>query len=172
MNWLKLSNKKVFCFVLLGFISIKVQAQKTLQEYKTIYPNFNELVLNDTQNYDISIADKKIKIIQDNHYEAMILSENGIQNNKESFSYSGLIQLKEYDAYTVINDNGKERKIKVSQTAEKQAQESAIFYNDVKERQLTFPNLEAGAKKVYNYQTEFMDPYLLHKFILEKCSYT
>lgn len=165
MNWLKLSNKKVFCFVLLGFISIKVQAQKTLQEYKTIYPNFNELVLNDTQNYDISIADKKIKIIQDNHYEAMILSENGIQNNKESFSYSGLIQLKEYDAYTVINDNGKERKIKVSQTAEKQAQESAIFYNDVKERQLTFPNLEAGAKKVYNYQTEFMDPYLLHKFI-------
>ncbi len=165
MNWLKLSNKKVFCFVLLGFIFMKVQAQKTLQEYKTIYPNFNELVLNDTQNYDISIADKKIKIIQDNHYEAMILSENGIQNNTESFSYSELIKLKEYDAYTVINDNGKERKIKVTQTAEKQAQESAIFYNDVKERQLTFPNLEAGAKKVYNYQTEFTDPYLLHKFI-------
>ncbi len=165
MNWLKLSNKKVFCFVLLGFIFMKVQAQKTLQEYKTIYPNFNELVLNDTQNYDISIADKKIKIIQDNHYEAMILSENGIQNNTESFSYSELIKLKEYNAYTVINDNGKERKIKVTQTAEKQAQESAIFYNDVKERQLTFPNLEAGAKKVYNYQTEFTDPYLLHKFI-------
>jgi hypothetical protein len=132
MNWLKLSNKRMLCLVIFGFISTKTLAQKTLQEYKTIYPNYNELVLNDTQNYDITIADKKIKIIQDNHYESMILSENVIQNNKESFSYSELIKLKEYEAYTVINDNGKERKIKVTQTTEKQAQESAVFYNDVK----------------------------------------
>ncbi|MDI5894435.1 DUF3857 domain-containing transglutaminase family protein [Flavobacterium algoritolerans] len=150
----------LYCFCL-----FTTNAQNTLQEYKNIYPNYNELVVNDVQNYNITIEDKKLKIIQDNHYESIILTENGIQNNKESFSYSELIKLKSYDAYSIINENGKERKIKVTQTTEKQAQESSVFYNDVKERVLTFPNLEAGSKKVYDYQTEFMDPYLLHKFI-------
>ncbi|RKS14890.1 DUF3857 and transglutaminase domain-containing protein [Flavobacterium sp. 120] len=150
---------------LYSFCLFTTNAQNTLQEYKNIYPNYNELVVNDVQNYNITIEDKKLKIIQDNHYESIILTENGIQNNKESFSYSELIKLKSYDAYSIINENGKERKIKVTQTTEKQAQESSVFYNDVKERVLTFPNLEAGSKKVYDYQTEFMDPYLLHKFI-------
>ncbi|MDI6049970.1 DUF3857 and transglutaminase domain-containing protein [Flavobacterium sp. XS2P24] len=150
---------------LYSFCLFTTNAQNTLQEYKNIYPNYNELVVNDVQNYNITIEDKKLKIIQDNHYESIILTANGIQNNKESFSYSELIKLKSYDAYSIINENGKERKIKVTQTTEKQAQESSVFYNDVKERVLTFPNLEAGSKKVYDYQTEFMDPYLLHKFI-------
>ncbi len=165
MNWLKLLNKTIFCMGLYCFCLFSTNAQNTLQEYKNIYPNYNELVVNDVQNYNITIEDKKLKIIQDNHYESIILTENGIQNNKESFSYSELIKLKSYDAYSIINENGKERKIKVTQTTEKQAQESSVFYNDVKERILTFPNLEAGSKKVYDYQTEFMDPYLLHKFI-------
>jgi transglutaminase-like putative cysteine protease len=165
MNWLKLLNKTFFCMGLYCFCLFTTNAQNTLQEYKNIYPNYNELVVNDVQNYNITIEDKKLKIIQDNHYESIILTENGIQNNKESFSYSELIKLKSYDAYSIINENGKERKIKVTQTTEKQAQESSVFYNDVKERVLTFPNLEAGSKKVYDYQTEFMDPYLLHKFI-------
>jgi transglutaminase-like putative cysteine protease len=76
-----------------------------------------------------------------------------------------LVKLLNYDAYSVIYDNGKERKIKVTQTNEIQSGQSSAFYDDVKERQLIFPNLEAGAKKVYNYQTEFVDPFLLHKFL-------
>lgn len=165
MNWLKLLNKIIFCLGLCWFSMFSTNAQNTLQEYKNTYPNYNELIVNDVQYYNITIEDKKLKIIQDNHYESMILTENGILNNKESFSYSELIKLKSYEAYSVVNENGKERKIKVTQTTEKQAQESSVFYNDVKERVLTFPNLEAGSKKVYDYQTEFMDPYLLHKFI-------
>ncbi|HSN48482.1 MAG TPA: DUF3857 domain-containing protein, partial [Flavobacterium sp.] len=54
---------------------------------------------------------------------------------------------------------------KVTQTNEIQSGQSSAFYDDVRERQLIFPNLEAGAKKVYNYQTEFVDPFLLHKFL-------
>jgi transglutaminase-like putative cysteine protease len=104
-------------------------------------------------------------VIQNNHYESLILNENGILNNKESFSYSELVKLQSYDAFTLINDNGKEKRIKVTQTNEIQSTQSAVFYDDVKQRQLIFPNLEAGARKVYNYQTQIEDPFLLHKFI-------
>ena len=165
MTWLKLLNRITFFWLFFYGAIGDVKAQTTLADYKNTYPNYNEIVVNDQQSYNITIEDKKLKIIQDNQYESMILTENGIANNTESFSYSDLIKLKNYEAYSVITENEKEKKIKVTQTTEKQLQESSVFFNDVKERVLTFPSLTAGSKKVFSYQTEFMDPYLLHKFI-------
>lgn len=165
MIWLKLANKKTVFLFLFELLGITASAQ-TFLEYKTAYPQINELVLNKNTSYDIGFENKKVKIIQDNFYESMILTENGINNNEESFTYSELVKLLEYDAYTVItSDNGKEKKIKVTQSNEKQSRENSIFYNDVKERQLIFSNLETGAKKVYNYQTEYLDYHLLHRFV-------
>jgi transglutaminase-like putative cysteine protease len=164
MNWLKLVSNSIIIFLI--FVSpTSVFAQSELLDYKKNYPNVNEIIVNDIQSYDFSIENKKIKVIQNNLFESMILNENGIQNNQESFSYSELVKLIDYEAHTIITEKGKEKKIKVTQTNEKQARQSSVFYNDVKERQLIFPNLEAGAKKVFNYQTEFVDPFLLHKFI-------
>lgn len=167
MNWSKFLNKPLYCICItsLGFFTLITSAQNTLTDYKKSYPDHNELVINNLQSYNISIENKKIKIIQDNHFESMILSENGIQNNKESFSYSNLVKLNSYDAYAVFNENGKEKKIKVTQTNEKLSQDGNVFFNDVMIRELTFKNLETGTKKVYKYQTEFIDPYLLHKYI-------
>jgi hypothetical protein len=165
MNWYKLLDKPFFLTVFLALNSVLAIAQKSFQDVKNIYPDYNEIILENSEVYDISIENNGLKIIQDNHYESMVLTQNGIFNNKESFSYSDLILLKSYDAYTIINENGKEKKIKVTQSIEKQSQQSSIFYNDVKERQLTFPNIETGAKKVFHYQTQFLDPHLLHKYI-------
>lgn len=165
MNWSKLSNKPFILTAFFVLYSTLSTAQKSFQDIKSLYSDYNEIIVDNSEIYDISIEKSGLKILQDNHFESIILTENGIFNNKESFSYSDLIQLKSYDAYTVINENGKEKKIKVTQTNEKQSQQSSIFYNDVKERQLTFPNIQTGAKKVFNYQTQFLDPHLLHKYI-------
>lgn len=165
MNWSKFQYKPLYSLFILCFFNISAIAQNTLTEYKKTYPDYNELIINNQQSYNISIENKKLKIIQDNHFESMILSQNGIQNNKESFYYSNLVKLNSYDAYALFNDNGKEKKIKVSQSNEKSSKNGSVFFDDVMVRELTFNNLETGSKKVYNYQTEFIDPYLLHKFI-------
>lgn len=165
MNWSKFQSKPLYSLFILCFFNISAIAQNTLTEYKKTYPDYNELIINNQQSYNISIENKKLKIIQDNHFESMILSQNGIQNNKESFYYSNLVKLNSYDAYALFNDNGKEKKIKVSQSNEKSSKNGSVFFDDVMVRELTFNNLETGSKKVYNYQTEFIDPYLLHKFI-------
>lgn len=157
--------KKLLYAVLYVLFAFTSNAQNTLEEYKKQYSDFNELVLNDFQSYDFTIKDNKLKVIQDNQFESVVLNQNGIVGNKESFSYSELVKLLGYEAYSVVSVNGKEKKIKVTQTNEVQSGNSSVFYDDVKERQLLFPNLEAGAKKVYNYQVEFVDPFLLHKFI-------
>ncbi|HWS59390.1 MAG TPA: DUF3857 domain-containing protein [Flavobacterium sp.] len=165
MSWSKLLNKSNYHLVFFLFFTLIAYTQSNLQEYKKTYPGFNELVVKDFQSYEFSIENNKLKVIQDNQYESVILSDNGILHNKESFTYSELVKLLGYEAYTVIYENGNEKKIKVTQTNEIQSGQRSVFYDDVKERQLTFPNLEAGAKKVYNYQTEFVDAFLLHKYI-------
>ena len=165
MNWSKLSNKHLYILAFYGIFAFTGNAQNSFDEYKKQYPDYNELVISDIQSYDFSIENNKLKVIQDNQYESMILTENGIQGNKESFSYSELVKLLGYDAYSVVNIGGKEKKIKVTQSNEIQSGQSSVFYDNVKQRQLLFPNLEAGAKKVYNYQVDFLDPFLLHKFI-------
>lgn len=162
---IKFLMKKLLYAVLYVLFAFTSNAQNTLEEYKKQYSDFNELVLNDFQSYDFTIKDNKLKVIQDNQFESVVLNQNGIVGNKESFSYSELVKLLGYEAYSVVSVNGKEKKIKVTQTNEVQSGNSSVFYDDVKERQLLFPNLEAGAKKVYNYQVEFVDPFLLHKFI-------
>lgn len=165
MNWLKLSNKSKYHLGFFLFFTLIAYTQSNLNEYKKMYPGFNELVVKDFQSYEFLIENNKLKVIQDNQYESIILSDNGILHNKESFTYSELVKLLGYEAYTVIYENGSEKKIKVTQTHEIQSGKKSVFYDDVKERQLIFPNLEAGAKKVYNYQTEFVDAFLLHKYI-------
>jgi hypothetical protein len=149
-------------------IALQATAQQTLnslQEYKKTYTGVNELIISDKSSYDIFVDNKKLRVLQDNYHESMILSESGIQNNEESFAYSELVKLNDYEAFSVVNDKGKDKKVKVTQTNEKQAQENSVFFNNVKERQLIFPNLEAGARKVYDVQTEFLDPFLLQSFI-------
>lgn len=165
MNWLRLSNNNSYLFIFLLYFSVNCTAQDVLQEYKKSYPDFNELVLNDSQVYSISMENNKLKIIQDNYFESLILSQNGIHSNQETFSYSKLMQLKSFDAYTVSSALGKGRKYKVTETNEKKAEESSVFSSDLMERNLIFPNLETGAKKIYEYQIEVTDPFLLHKFI-------
>jgi len=159
-----LLNNSLILLLLIGF-GFSSTAQNGLEDYKKQFPDFNEVVLLDYQGYDIFIENKKIKIIQNTSFESMILSENGIHNNKESFTYSELVKLIDYDAYSVVNVKGKEKKIKVSQTAEKNSSSSSVFFDDIKERQLIFPNLETGSKKVYHYKREFVDPFLLHKYM-------
>lgn len=160
MNWLKSVNK-----IILLFLIASVGIAQNVSDFQKKYPGHSELILKETQTYDFSIQKNKLQVLQDNYFESIILSDVGIHNNSESFTYSELVPLKSFDAFTIINNNGRDKKIPIKQTNDKNAEQNSIFYSDVKERKLTFSNLEIGAKKVFSYQSEFLDPYLLHKYI-------
>jgi hypothetical protein len=140
-------------------------AQKDINEMKTKYPGYSELILLESQSYDFSLQNKKPSIIQDNYFESIILSENGIRNNAENVSFSQLVPLKSYEGFTAVKINGKEKKIPVKELTDMAESSGGIFHSDVKSKKLLFTNLDVGAKKIYSYQSEFLDPYLLHKFV-------
>lgn len=165
MNWYKLKIKITFSlFFIIAFICTAI-GQNNLAENQQKYPGHNEVITNDFINYNISIVDKKIKVLKNFQFESIILTANGINNNEESITYSEFIRLNKYEAYTIINSNGKEKKVKVTQINEMESKDKGVFFNDVKEKQLIFPSLEAGAKKVYSYESEITDPFLLNKYV-------
>lgn len=161
MNWSKLSSKIIICF----FFVLQSSVAQELIGLQKKYPGHSELILNETQTYQFSIQKNKLQVLQDNYFESIILSDAGIYNNSESFTFSELVPLNSYTAATIVNSNGKYKKIPMTQSVDKRADHHNIFYSGVTERKMTFANLEIGAKKVYNYQSEFIDPYLLHKYI-------
>jgi hypothetical protein len=158
------NNKKFFLLLILGYTQMGI-SQNLIDFYTQKYPGHHEVVLSDVQKYDISFQKDKLKVLEDCYIETLILTELGARNTTESFTFSELVPLKSYNAFTILSKNGKDKKIPLQGTVDKVARENSIFYNDVIEKKLTFSNLEIGAKKIYQYQSEFLDPYLLHRHI-------
>lgn len=162
MNWLKLKNKHlVFIIFSLG---VYFGFAQDLEKWQKKYEGHHELILKESQTYNFTINKNKLHVVQDNYFESIIFSEMGIHNNSELLHYSDLVPLKSHEAFTIINDRGKEKKIAIKQYTDKKAQQRNVFYSDLIERKIVFPNLELGAKKTYSYQSEFLDPFLLHRF--------
>ena len=142
-----------------------VKAQDLVEIYKNKYPGHHEVMLSNKHTYHIRLEKNKLKITQDNSFESLILTEMGRKNISESFSFSDLVPLRSFDGYTMAMVNGKERKIPFKTFSDKSSRESFVFYDDVKERKITFSNIDIGSRKIYSYQSEFLDPFLLHRHI-------
>jgi transglutaminase-like putative cysteine protease len=165
MNWSKSNYKKTISIVALLLGNIAVAYSQNIVEWQKKYSGYNELILQESQTYDLSVHKNKLKVVQDNYYESVILTEIGIHNTAEMISYSDLVPLNSYEAYSVVNIKGKDKKIPIKSHTDKSYNPSHVFHSDTKERKIVFTNLEVGAKKVYSYQSEFLDPCLLHKFL-------
>jgi transglutaminase-like putative cysteine protease len=151
------------CIIML--LGLNLSAQSDINEMKKRYPGYSELIIKESQTYSFSIQDKKPSILQDNYFESVILSENGIHNNAENLSFSQLVPLKSYEGFTSVKIDGKEKKIPVKEISYVAESSGSVFHSDVKSKKLLFTNLDIGAKKIYSYQSEFLDPFLLHKFV-------
>lgn len=159
------STKPVVVFCIFFGIHVGIFGQPNLQELKAMYPGQHELVLKEKQSYEFNIRKDKPVIKNNNYYESIILSELGSRNNAEVFTYSELVPLKSFDAYTIVAKDGKEKKVPINQVTEKKADSRSVFYSDVMEKKLVFNHLDVGAKKVYTYESEFLDHHLLHRFM-------
>lgn len=137
---------------------------QSLLEYQNQFPGFSEIILSQKKKVMISMEDAHPVVYQDHYFESMILNEKGIHLDSEDFLYSDLVQLLEFDAWTISGDSHKSKKIRVTKVDEVSAQGDNIFSDDVKRKKLTYAGLHAGARKVYSYSSKLVDPHLLNQF--------
>lgn len=144
-----------------------VVAGQDLSYLQEKYPGQTELVTDYTEHYHLSVnKNNQLIITQDNYEEMMIITDKGAGfSTSESIFFSDFHKILSYDAYTLNTINNKQRKTNVAQITEKKLDYNGVFDSDVKLKIFNFSNLNAGSKKVLKYNIEFVDPFLLHRFM-------
>ena len=161
------SSKYCFVFLCLFFTAsiIAQDAEIDIDKLRAKYKTQNEVIIWDEIKYVISEKRGRLKIVQDSYYESVILNEQGIGNYKENFFESELVPVMEYDAYTISPDNVIVETDLVNTTGNT---DGSIFFDDVREVEVTYKALEPGSRKILSYTREFLDPNLLHRFMFKK----
>src|SRR5690606_40846853 len=122
-----------FCKSSILFINIFVPFYLEAQswtELQTQYNGYNEYIVEESQSYSISVEKNKLKVLSDNYYESVILSDLGIHNNQETFVYSQLIPVNSFEAYSIINQQGKEKKIPLANAVDVALDQRNEFHSD------------------------------------------
>lgn len=147
-------------------VSLTSYAQN-IEQYQQQYPGQSELVTEYVEHYHIQIdKSKQLKISQDNIEETMILTDKGTGFSAvESIVFSDLNTIRTYEAYTLNFDNKKERKTPIARIVDKKLDQKSIFDSDVKLKIFNYANLTSGSKKVLKHTVDFVDPFLLHRFM-------
>ena len=151
-------------FVSLFLLSQNVLCQDKIEFQSLLkkYPGEKEILISNETTYQIKNKSNKLEILQSNYKDYMIMDKNGVNRYTHSFYSSELSPVRAYSAYT-IKANGS--KVKTELASVSGATDNSIFYDDVKKTEITFTNLEPGARKVLKTSKEFLDPALLHKFV-------
>lgn len=154
----------LLCFLFL--INTHTNAQD-LSSWQQKYPGVSEITTDYSEHYQISInKNNQLVITQDNYEESMIITDKGTGFSAvESIVFSDLFRIKSYEAYTLNNVNGRQKKTEVAHIADKKLDRQSVFDSDVKLKTFNFANLTTGSKKVLKYEMEFIDPFLLHRFM-------
>jgi len=161
----KLNNKILIATAIVTLLlSFNLLAQQKV-EFKSLsdkYPGENEIIISNETTYIIKSKQNKLEISQSNYSDNMILDQSGTGNYKEQFYSSGFTPVLDYSAYTIKADGSK---VKTKLANVTNSTSSSIFYDDVKKTEITYTNLEPGARKILKTSKSFLDPALLHKFL-------
>lgn len=85
-------------------------SQSSLQDLQDAYPGFSEVVLAKRQKRYINVKNDQLEIMENVYYESQILDDQGIQDNFETFVYSGLVPVQNVLGWTVVPGEGREKK--------------------------------------------------------------
>lgn len=154
-------EKKIFLGAFILLIHFNVFSQN-LEEFLKEYGNHSEVILQEKVEYDLSVKKDKFIAERRSYRESMIVTDKGLHNDSESYITSSLQPVVEYEAYTILPDSKKNKKIKVTETSESSGKQSSVFHDDVKEKKFSYSNLEVGARKYLYYKSVINDPAFIH----------
>jgi len=161
-------NKKAFLFLFQFMIAISLPAQKPAKELKYFeqkYPNSSSVDVLSKQRLDINMVDGKPEIYFELYSESIILTDVVSEFTNKEIYYSPVDPLLSVEAWSLIPDGNKYKKIPVKNFTHKSAVDD-VFFNDVRTCNFVFTGLTKGSKIVYKYRRKINDLYALPRLFL------
>ena len=153
----------IFSIVLMGFLN-HVNAQSG-DEVRKIYPQQDVVLLNYNSRLTIRMQDGIP--VAESKFESDRMFLNGKNTSlysKYKIYHSSYNELKDLEAYTMIPEGSKFRKIKAGDMKTSSSPSRSVFYDDVKETTFDFAGLEENAIEHVSYSQFHKDAHLLTPF--------
>ena len=156
---------KQVIFFLIAAISLQFAAAQTGEEIKKIFPQDDVVLLNYKGHLTIKIKDGVPVAESEFETDKMFLNNNTAGfHSKYKIFHSSFNELKGFDAYTMVPDGSKYKKVKIGDVKTSNSVSSSVFYDDVKETSFDFPGLTANAIAHVSYSQFHKDAHLLTPF--------
>lgn len=131
-------------------------------------PESSEVILRVDQSYAIQLSNGSLNI-NSKTTEERLIAKTGMfhAQAEELWSDSGLFELKEFNAYSLVPGNGKYRKNEVKDYFNKDEMSSNRFNSDSKAKGFYFPNLLPRSITHLDYEVEIKSPYFLRPYFIQ-----
>lgn len=122
------------------------------------------VMLQHTEQVDLRLDGDSIRVQERDYREILHLRENARLLGEDQV-YSSLFRQKaKLEAYTLVPEKRKYRKVPVEQFTEKDDQSAGVFFDDSRVTFFHYPNVAPGAITVKDYTTTITDPRFLTSF--------
>ncbi len=150
----------VIVFVLLTISGIKAQPAEELAAYRVAYPNDDAVVLSQRKEVTITLKNGIPEITEMCYSEHLLLNDNFKSYIEDHVTYSGMVELLEIKAYTLVPDGKHYRKEMVNEFRSINNPDASVFFDDEIQQSFVFPSLQPGAKTVVTYTVKYKEPRL------------
>lgn len=167
-----MKKTNVIRLAILGFLmnpcaNLFAQPSLDLIKYQEQYKDADAVFLSNDRNVIVKYSGGKLDITQD-QYEELVLLNTNVNRYSESFvGYSGMNDLIDLDAKTLVPEKNKYRTVAVRNIITEKSMDEGIFYDDYKSKKIFFSGLQPGAHRVVSYKQQIKMPQLLPPFFFQ-----
>lgn len=150
---------------ILIILCLQAATAQTTDEVKKIFPHHDVVLLNQNTHLTFKIKDGVPVAETQVESERMFLNNNNPgRYSRYKIFHSSFNELKDLDAYTMVPDGSKYKKIKIGETKTSNSVSRSVFYDDVKETSFDFAGLTENAIAHVSYSQFHKDAHLLTPF--------
>ena len=146
------------CFL---FLLNAQQPAKDLQYFESKYPEESAVETMRRQTLQILIIDGKPEIYTEKYLETIILTDRVTSFANEKLYYSPDNPIVELEAYSLIPQGKKYKKVDVKDFTHISDFSNHIFFDDSKACSFVYPSLTKGCKTVYRVRQKHSDPFFV-----------
>lgn len=160
---------KFFTLILVTLFGLQVsgKGKDDFEQIKQKYARYNAVITEHKESYLFDIVDDSVRVSQQVEQQMLILNEYSKEFTKDVIHYSAFSRLENYEAYSLIPEGGKYKKIAVDNFQESNNMDESIFFDDSKKISFSYPSLQQGAKTALNYELCYLDPHFLRHVFLQ-----
>ncbi|WP_258104647.1 DUF3857 domain-containing protein [Marinoscillum sp. MHG1-6] len=170
VRFIKSQSRHIFFFLLCSVHLLAQGQMKADEEYahfKKLYPNDQVIYLTKSETVNYTIVNDSVKTTIDVYHEILHLGENTAGYAGEKVFSSSFSEVSNLEAYTLVPNKRKYRRIEVEEFKSSYDKNSYVFYDDNKEISFTYPGVQKGAKCILKYTKTVNDPRMIGTFFFE-----